>query len=46
VKISEPQPEGQRVLGLLVDELGQVHLVGEAALGGHRRHERLQILRH
>jgi hypothetical protein len=42
----EPQPERQRVLGFLVDELGQVHLVGEAALGGHRGDEWLQILGH
>ena len=34
------------MLGLLVDELGQVHLVGEAPFGGHRGDERLQVLGH
>jgi hypothetical protein len=32
------------VLGFLERELHQVHLVGEAALVAHRRHERLNIL--
>ena len=40
----EPQPEHLRVFGLLERELRQVHLVAEAPLSPHRRHERLDVL--
>ena len=42
----EPQPKREGVFGLFIDELGQIHLIGESTLGGHRGHERLQVLGH
>jgi hypothetical protein len=42
----EPPAEDLDVLGLLEGELREVHLVLEPALGGHRPHERLDVLGH
>lgn len=39
-----PQPENLHVFCLFEAELAQVHLVAEATFGGHRGHERLEVL--